>query len=1220
MAKLDFPASPTPNEIYTANGRSWIWNGISWKTYNALGTISISGGGTGLTFINSGDAFLSSNSAGTALTYRTFTAGSGILITVNPSNVVFTSTATGSGSGNVYDGIKGQLGYYFATGTAITGSGTGLTFDLPTNSLYITGNLSLNGTVINGTWAGTALTSKYGGFGSIPTVSKGDILVGSGNTWYNLPYSASDNQVLTVDTAQPFGLKWANVPPAAASSVAVKPTNDTGTRYLLFVNTSDASGLALSTDTNLTYDASNNLLSLGILSGTAISITNGSNFSAFIYSGSSQTTYTLPSSTPATGTSVLQSTSAGVMSWVAMAASSSGSATTANNIDLVSAGGANTAFYIPFSRTITGSGVALSSDSTVSFNASTSILSVSGLAVTASTGGTNSTQGALVVTGGVGIGGSLYVGGAGNTGLILGPLPGGGYAAIWSQNSAVSTSNYALVTNGNASLLNGVSGAHISIGAQQKLSVDASTITIQPTTGSATTGTGAFYVKGTAAFAQTVNIGGRLFLFSSANGTNSVGFLYSGTANTVYTLPATSPATGTSILQSTSAGVLSWIPNVPGTATTANNINLVLTSQNTNHYLTFSNASSGSGVALSSDTDLTYNPSSNLLSLGTGSLAANGVTVGSSSNTITTSSGNLILNGATGNVQISGNLIVNGDTVSIGSTISTLLDPIFVLGAGIAGTNPTVDDNKDRGIEFRWYSGTAKTGFFGFDDSTGYFTFIPDGLNNNEVFSGTAGTALFTTVISDLTGTATTSNYAHQSGYAITSGTATTSNYSHQSGYAITSGLATTTDNIKLIFASTSANHPLIFTPNSSSSGSALSTNSTLVYNPSTDILYSSGISVTSTTASTSITTGALTISGGAGIGGSLFVGGIGASVSGVKILNSVINAGVWAATAITSAYGGIGSIPIVSKGDILVGSGNTWYNLPYSASDNQVLTVDTAQPFGVKWASVPPAAASSVAVSPTNDTGNRYLTFVNSSSGSGLALSTDTDLYYSASNNLLSVGTLSGSGISIINGSNYSAFVYTGSATTTYRLPSSTPATGSSILQSDSTGLLSWVAPSAGSISGSGTSAYVPLWTSSGTALTNSIMSQSSTTIDVAGHLKARTKSFLIPHPLDPENMWLEHGSLEGPEHGVYVRGTASGIDEVTIYLPDYWDKLVDEEYTILITPKVPFTLYVSKQNRISFTIKRAKAWFSRKKNIEFDYIVVAPRNDIKLQLNQPR
>jgi hypothetical protein len=27
---IDFPDSPTSNQIYTSGGRSWIWNGSSW--------------------------------------------------------------------------------------------------------------------------------------------------------------------------------------------------------------------------------------------------------------------------------------------------------------------------------------------------------------------------------------------------------------------------------------------------------------------------------------------------------------------------------------------------------------------------------------------------------------------------------------------------------------------------------------------------------------------------------------------------------------------------------------------------------------------------------------------------------------------------------------------------------------------------------------------------------------------------------------------------------------------------------------------------------------------------------------------------------------------------------------------------------------------------------------------------------------------------------------
>lgn len=89
------------------------------------------------------------------------------------------------------------------------------------------------------------------------------------------------------------------------------------------------------------------------------------------------------------------------------------------------------------------------------------------------------------------------------------------------------------------------------------------------------------------------------------------------------------------------------------------------------------------------------------------------------------------------NLTIDGNLIVNGSQTSVESTTIYVKDPVFTLGGN---TNPTSDDNKDRGIEFRWHNGSAaKLGFFGFDDSTGKFTFIPDATNTSEVYSGTTG-------------------------------------------------------------------------------------------------------------------------------------------------------------------------------------------------------------------------------------------------------------------------------------------------------------------------------------------------------------------------------------------------------------------------------------------------------------------------------------------------
>ena len=96
-----------------------------------------------------------------------------------------------------------------------------------------------------------------------------------------------------------------------------------------------------------------------------------------------------------------------------------------------------------------------------------------------------------------------------------------------------------------------------------------------------------------------------------------------------------------------------------------------------------------------------------------------------------------------------GNLTVNGTTTTVNSTTTTVDDPVFTIGGDAA---PSSDDNKDRGIEFRYHNGTdAKVGFFGYDDSAGKFTFIPDATNSSEVFSGSAGT-----IVAALEGNATT--------------------------------------------------------------------------------------------------------------------------------------------------------------------------------------------------------------------------------------------------------------------------------------------------------------------------------------------------------------------------------------------------------------------------------------------------------------------------------
>ncbi len=100
----------------------------------------------------------------------------------------------------------------------------------------------------------------------------------------------------------------------------------------------------------------------------------------------------------------------------------------------------------------------------------------------------------------------------------------------------------------------------------------------------------------------------------------------------------------------------------------------------------------------------------------------------------------------THNLVVGGNLTINGTTTTVNSTTTTVDDPIFTLGGDTA---PSSDDNKDRGIEFRWHNGSAaKVGFFGYDDSASAFTFIPDATNSSEVFSGSAGSAVFGSITS----------------------------------------------------------------------------------------------------------------------------------------------------------------------------------------------------------------------------------------------------------------------------------------------------------------------------------------------------------------------------------------------------------------------------------------------------------------------------------------
>ena len=195
-----------------------------------------------------------------------------------------------------------------------------------------------------------------------------------------------------------------------------------------------------------------------------------------------------------------------------------------------------------------------------------------------------------------------------------------------------------------------------------------------------------------------------------------------------------------------------------------------------------------------------------------------------------------------------------------------------------------------------------------------------------------------------------------------------------------------------------------------------------------------------------------------------------------------------------------------------------------------------------------------------------------------------------------------------IFNGANYSAFRSGATGNTTYTLPTTSPAIGSSVLSSTAAGVMSWVplATSGGATINTGVANRMAYYPSAGTALTDTygfqyassgtaqtvnifggaaigstiftVSTTSATNIkvgigvsnpqfelEVNGEISATNKSFVINHPTKP-GMKLRYGSLEGPENGVYVRGisTSNIID-----LPDYWLGLIDyNTVTVHLTP----------------------------------------------------
>ena len=121
------------------------------------------------------------------------------------------------------------------------------------------------------------------------------------------------------------------------------------------------------------------------------------------------------------------------------------------------------------------------------------------------------------------------------------------------------------------------------------------------------------------------------------------------------------------------------------------------------------------------------------------SATANETTVVESSGTVTIGLPNDVT--VSNNLTVSGNLYVNGSTTQVNTSTTTIEDQLLDLGF-VDGSAPSSDLNKDIGVLFNYYSGSAKKAAVYWDDSTSRIVVSQDVSESSGVLTNNTGGAL----------------------------------------------------------------------------------------------------------------------------------------------------------------------------------------------------------------------------------------------------------------------------------------------------------------------------------------------------------------------------------------------------------------------------------------------------------------------------------------------
>ena len=147
---INFPDNPTPTDTFTDAGKSWIWDGTTWKIYSSTSS------GIGL-----GDLSVNTSSAGTSsLSYNNTT---GVFTYTPPdlSGYITSQYTLPTASTTVLGGVK-------IDGSTITINNSGVisganTYSLPTATTTVLGGVKIDGTTI------TINNGVISGASSVPT-------------------------------------------------------------------------------------------------------------------------------------------------------------------------------------------------------------------------------------------------------------------------------------------------------------------------------------------------------------------------------------------------------------------------------------------------------------------------------------------------------------------------------------------------------------------------------------------------------------------------------------------------------------------------------------------------------------------------------------------------------------------------------------------------------------------------------------------------------------------------------------------------------------------------------------------------------------------------------------------------------------------------------------------------------------------------------------------